>query len=141
MGSVSNEWVVRECGLKGIQKLNVKEVSYVGLGVLRKMIVDRVTKLIYEVSCLPRKGTVRLGMYSSPMASLVLTDSSQFTADSQHLVRGCTSKETNMNTAQVLADKLATLTFSKGLYRVYVLDTQLSTSKARPAVLIYRLLP
>nr|CAD7572171.1 unnamed protein product [Timema californicum] len=53
-----------------------------------------------EISCLPRKGTACLGMYSSPMASLVLA------SDSQHLVRGCTSKETNMNTVQVLADKL-----------------------------------
>nr|CAD7575937.1 unnamed protein product [Timema californicum] len=30
-----------------------------------------------------------LGIYSSPMASLVLTDSSQLTSDSQHLAVSC----------------------------------------------------
>nr|CAD7392437.1 unnamed protein product [Timema cristinae] len=185
MGSVINAWVVKECGFKGIQKLNVKEVSYVGLGVLKRMSVDLVTKLIspnrdsnHDIPVLISLAQHEISALANYATEAVCMDVVETKGVARigkcGEIRGCASKETNMNdynhnphitgkpkpdetvvfsvmptytgyiTAQVLADKLATLTFSKGRYSVYVLDTHLSTSKgdsqARPAVLIYRLL-
>nr|CAD7206195.1 unnamed protein product [Timema douglasi] len=61
MDRVSDEWVLKECSLKGNQIVQCGTSVLRWFGHVERMSVDRVMKEIYEaiwtVSCLPKKGT------------------------------------------------------------------------------------